>query len=112
MYRVVASCGGVVVADVAGLCRPQEGLFRVPLPPLPKGAVHLSVMLNSHPVSFTQTLLVLPAPCAQEMALLWACLLQTRLAAAAQLTQPHTPNTPPQQQQQQPTADAVDAAGG
>jgi hypothetical protein len=27
-YRVVASFGSVIVADVRGVCRPQEGLFR------------------------------------------------------------------------------------
>jgi hypothetical protein len=27
-YRVVASFGSVAVADVRGVCRPQEGLFR------------------------------------------------------------------------------------
>jgi hypothetical protein len=78
----------LLLNDISPLCR-------VPLPALPKGAIQLSVMLNDQPVSFTQTLLVLPAPCAQEMALLWACLLQTRLAAAAQLQ----PNPPAQQQQ-------------
>jgi hypothetical protein len=73
--------------------------------------MHLCVSLNDHPVSFVQTLLVLPAPCAQEMALLWACLLQTRLAAAAQL-QPGSTLQQQQQQQQMALGMQMKAAAG
>lgn len=59
----------------------------MPLPALPKGSVRLAVVLDDQSIAFVQTLLVLPSPCAQEMVLLWASLLQTCLATAAQLQQ-------------------------
>lgn len=54
-------------------------LHRVPVPGLPSGPLQLGIFLGKQ-LCFTQTLLVLPGPSAQEMILLWGSLLQSHLA--------------------------------
>eukprot|EP00775_Hariotina_reticulata_P004915 gene4915-5159_t len=93
-YRVVAFHGSTAVAEVRGLIQGSDGLLRVPLPALPKGVLQLALMVKDLHLCFVQPLLVMPRPCAQEMVLLWARLLQARLTAAAAAAQQQASCTP------------------